>query len=44
MTEMCGRRLLWQESRSMAGDIGGMVFGINERETTVCIHEESTKK
>ena len=23
--EMCGRRLLWQESRSIAGDSGGMV-------------------
>ena len=33
---MCGRRLLWRESRSMAGDSVGMV--------SVCTHEESTKK
>ena len=25
MTEMCGRRLWWRESRRMAGDSGGMV-------------------
>ena len=43
MTEMCGRRLLWRESRSMAGDSEGMVFGINEREQQY-VHMKSQPK
>ena len=38
-----GKRLWWRESRKMAGDSGGMVFGINEREQQY-VHMKSQQK
>ena len=43
MTEMCGKRLWWPESMRMAGDSGGMVFGITEREQQY-VHMKSQPK
>ena len=40
---MCGRRLLWRESRSIAGDGGWNGFVINEREQQY-VHMKSQPK